>query len=150
MPHPNPDLRDAEPDAAPGSPVSAPASDSALRGLAWLLVCQSAGELLVRALALPLPGPVIGMLLMLGLLAAKPVRAAVGRCADVLLTHLSLLFVPVGVGVMAHLSSLSAHGWKLALVLLLSTWIALAVTAWTLRALTRRSDPPAGVEEPGA
>lgn len=148
MPQSTPEPRDAQTGSSTGSPVSASEPDSALRGLAWLLVCQSAGELLVRALTLPLPGPVIGMLLMLGLLTVKSVRTSVGRCADVLLTHLSLLFVPVGVGVMAHLSSLTTYGWKLGVVLLLSTWIALAVTAWTLRALTRRTDPPAPVERP--
>jgi holin-like protein len=54
-----------------------------------------------------------------------------------LLAHLSLLFVPVGVGVMTHLGLLSAHGWRILLVIVLSTWIGLAVTALVLRASWR-------------
>lgn len=86
----------------------------ALRGLAWLLVLQSLGELMARGLGLPLPGPVIGMILLLVALRWARVREPVSGCADFLLSHLSLLFVPVGVGVMTHLSLVSqywaAHG----------------------------------------
>ncbi|MCB2029309.1 MAG: CidA/LrgA family protein, partial [Rhodoferax sp.] len=78
-----------------------------LTGLAWLLLCQTAGELLARLLQLPLPGPVLGMLLLLVALRWPQVRTPVGAVADALLAHLSLLFVPVGVGVMTHLGLLS-------------------------------------------
>jgi len=53
----------------------------------------------------------------------------------VLLAHLSLLFVPVGVGVMTHMALVSQYGARLAVALLLSTWIGLSVTALVLRAL---------------
>ena len=123
----------------------------ALTGLAWLLLCQSAGEALVRLLELRLPGPVIGMLLLLLLLRWPAVRSGVAACADALLAHLSLLFVPVGVGVMTHLGILADHGLRLLLALVLSTWIGLAVTAWVLRLLLRRGgwpDAQAGREAP--
>ena len=81
-----------------------------LRGLAWLLLLQSIGELLSRGLSLPFPGPVIGMMLLLVTLRWPVVREPVAACADFLLTHLSLLFVPVGVGVMTHLSLVSQYG----------------------------------------
>ena len=106
-----------------------------LKGLAWLLACQSAGELIARAAPLGLPGPVIGMLILMLALAWTPVREPVGAAADVLLAHLSLLFVPVGVGVMTHLGLMSQYGARLAVALVLSTWIGLAVTALVLRAL---------------
>jgi putative effector of murein hydrolase LrgA (UPF0299 family) len=48
-----------------------------LRGLAWLLVLQSVGVLLSRGLSLPLPGPVIGMLLLLVALRWAVVREPV-------------------------------------------------------------------------
>jgi len=51
-----------------------------------------------------------------------------------------LMFMPVGVGVMTHLSLLSAYGWRLAVALVLSTWIGLAVTALVLRALWQREE----------
>ncbi|MCA3236999.1 MAG: CidA/LrgA family protein [Curvibacter sp.] len=112
---------------------------NSLRGFAWLLVLQSAGELLARGLHLPLPGPVVGLVLLLGALRFEAVRTPVAACADFLLAHLSLLFVPVGVGVMTHLGLLGAYGARLLAVIVLSTWVGLAVTALVLRALIKRT-----------
>jgi len=109
----------------------------ALSGLAWLLLCQSAGEALTRLLHLRLPGPVIGLLILLVLLRWRVVRQPVEAAADALLAHLSLLFVPVGVGVMTHLGLISQYGLRLLVALVLSTWIGLAVTALVLRASLR-------------
>ena len=103
-----------------------------LRGLAWLLGLQSLGELLARGLALPFPGPVVGMVLLLAALQWAPVREPVAVCAEFLLSHLSLLFVPVGVGVMTHLALVSQYGGRMLVVIVLSTWIGLAVTALVL------------------
>ena len=104
----------------------------ALRGLAWLLALQSVGELLARGLSLPFPGPVIGMMLLLVALRWPVVREPVASCADFLLSHLSLLFVPVGVGVMTHLSLVSQYGFRMLAVIVLSTLFGLLVTVLTL------------------
>jgi holin-like protein len=105
-----------------------------LRGLAWLLLFQSAGELLSRGLRLPFPGPVTGMVLLLIALNWKPVRGPVSACADFLLSHLSLLFVPVGVGVMTHMSLVSQYGMRMFAVIVLSTLAGLVVTVLCLKA----------------
>jgi holin-like protein len=115
---------------------------TALQGFAVLLLCQTLGELAARGFGLPLPGPVLGMLLLLAALAWPALRAPVQAAAKVLLAHLSLLFVPIGVGVVSHLGVLGHHAPAIALALLLSTWIGLAVSALVLRALWR--------EEPAA
>ncbi len=109
-----------------------------LRGLACLLLLQSIGELLSRGLSLPFPGPVIGMVLLLIALRWPVVREPVAVCADFLLSHLSLLFVPVGVGVMTHLSLVSQYGGRMLLVIVLSTVTGLAVTALVLNFLWRK------------
>jgi putative effector of murein hydrolase LrgA (UPF0299 family) len=114
---------------------------NALRGFAWLLVLQSAGELLSHGLHLPFPGPVVGMVLLLAALRLPFVREPVAACAEFLLSHLSLLFVPVGVGVMTHLGLLNDYGGRMLLVIVLSTWVGLAVTALVLRALMPRQPP---------
>jgi holin-like protein len=106
-----------------------------LRGFTLLLLCQCAGEGLARGLLLPLPGPVLGMLALWALLQWPAVRAPVQAAAEALLEHLSLLFVPIGVGVIAHLGVLKAHAGALTLVLVLSTWVGLVITALVLRAL---------------
>ena len=113
-----------------------------LQGLAILLLCQSAGEAAARLLHLPLPGPVLGMLGLAAALVWPRLRAPVGPAADALLAHLSLLFVPVGVGVMTHLALISQYGARMLLALVLSTWVGLAVTALVLRALLPAAPPP--------
>jgi putative effector of murein hydrolase LrgA (UPF0299 family) len=131
-------------------------SIQALRGFAWLLALQAVGELLVRGLALTVPGPVVGMALLLIALRWQSVRDNVAGCADFLLGHLSLLFVPVGVGVMTHLSVMSDYGLRIAVVLVLSTWVGLAITALMLRWLQKKpssrpdADSPAGSSAPAS
>lgn len=109
----------------------------ALRGVTWLLVLQLAGEALAHLLNLPFPGPVVGMLLLVVALAFPLVREPVHVAAGFLLSHLSLLFVPVGVGVITHLDLLRDYGLKLMLVIALSTWAGMAVTVLLVRALMR-------------
>jgi putative effector of murein hydrolase LrgA (UPF0299 family) len=114
----------------------------ALRGITWLLLLQSMGEVISRGLHLPLPGPVVGMLLLLFALRWPLVHNSVQVVAEFLLQHLSLLFVPVGVGVMTHLDVLGQYGVRIAIVIVLSTWISLTVTALVLRALMREETAP--------
>ena len=89
----------------------------------------------MRLVHWPFPGPVIGLMLMVALLQWPALRAPVEAAATPLLGHLSLLFVPVGVGVVAHLELLNQYGLRMALALVLSTWAGLAVSALVLRAL---------------
>jgi holin-like protein len=119
---------------------------NALRGLAILLVLQALGEALTHALDLPVPGPVLGLVLLLAALQLAWVRVPVGAAAELLLAHLSLLFIPVGVGVITHLDLVSKYGLRLAAVIVLSTWIGMVVTALVLRALLPRAEPAQAAE----
>ncbi len=112
----------------------------ALIGFTWLLALQTVGELLARALGLPFPGPVVGMVLLLLALNLQGVREPVRQAADFLLSHLSLLFVPVGVGVMTHLALVTQYGLRMLVVILVSTWFGLAVTVLALRFGTKQDD----------
>lgn len=114
-----------------------------LQGMAWLLLLQLAGEALARLLSLPFPGPVVGMLLLVLAMRWPLVREPVQTTAHFLLSHLSLLFVPVGVGVITHLDLLRDYGLKLMLVIALSTWAGMAVTALLVRTLMRNHAAPA-------
>jgi len=97
-----------------------------IHALALILLCQLTGEGVSRFLALPVPGPVLGLaILFVLMLASDRVAALVRPTADGILRHLSLLFVPAGVGVVGHLGSLSQYGGKLAVVLIASTALAL-------------------------
>ena len=110
----------------------------AIRGLALLLLLQAAGEAITHALAVPLPGPVLGLVLLLGCLHFEWVREPVSAAAEVLLANLSLLFVPVGVGVITHLDLVSRFGIALLVIIVVSTWLGMATTALVMRAMTRR------------
>lgn len=114
----------------------------ALRGLAILLLLQAAGEALVRLFGLPFPGPVIGMLLLLVAVNVELIRTPVQAAAELLLAHLSLLFVPVGVGAITHLGVIAQYGGRLAVVIVVSTLAGLAVTALVARALMPREQAP--------
>ena len=112
-----------------------------LRALATLLVFQCLGEVASFALRLPVPGPVIGMLAFLVYLAVVPEAVVALRDGvHALLGHLSLLFVPAGVGVMAHLHRLSSEWLPITVSLVLSTLLTIAVTAVVMRALLARRE----------
>jgi holin-like protein len=95
-----------------------------------LLTCQLAGEVLARALSLPVPGPVVGMVLLFValLLRRREVASALGGAADGLLNNLGLLFVPAGVGVVLHLPLLARDWAPLSLAVLAGTLAAIAAT----------------------
>ena len=105
-------------------------------GMAMLLLCQLAGEILSRSLALPVPGPVLGLvMLVIGLFVWGRGRdddtvgaSAVARVGDGLLAHLALLFVPAGVGVIQYGGLLRAEALPLACALVGSTALTLVVT----------------------
>ena len=135
----NPSPRTSPQEAGPAAmAIPLPAGVIALRGLALLMLFQVAGEGLARGFTLPVPGPVAGLVLLLPALQWARLRTPVAAAADLLLAHLSLLFVPVGVGVITHLALFSRYGLQLRVVIVLSTWIGLAVTALAMRFLLQK------------
>ena len=111
-----------------------------LQAFAVLLVFQCLGEGLVFLFGWPVPGPVTGMLLLLAALVAYPrLQEVVEAGASELLRHLSLLFVPAGVGIVVAASSGSGQWLAIAASVFASTLVTLAVTALVLQALTPRT-----------
>ncbi|ABY36304.1 LrgA family protein [Chloroflexus aurantiacus J-10-fl] len=104
-----------------------------------LLLCQLIGEIVSRALNLPVPGPVVGMLLLFTVLRWQgKVPAPLETTAHNILAHLPLLFVPAGVGVIVHLPLLSREGAPLLAAIVVSTMVTLLVTGLTIRLLRNR------------
>ncbi len=109
-----------------------------LGALTVLLVYQLIGEALVQLIALPVPGPVIGMLLLfVSLLLRGTAPEWLRKTANALLSHLSLLFVPAGVGVMLHFERLGAEWLPIVVALVASTVLTIGVAALVMRALQR-------------
>lgn len=110
-----------------------------IAALTLLLLFQLAGEVLARGLALPVPGPVIGMgLLFCALMLRKGPGAELRATANGLLQHLSLLFVPAGTGVMLHFERLADEWLPLVVALVASTVLSIALAALLLEHLARR------------
>ena len=106
--------------------------------LTLIFCCQLVGELLVSATALPVPGPVIGMVLLFcGLLVHGRLPEDLGRVADALITNLSLLFIPAGVGVMLHLQLIGDELLPISIALVASTLITIGVSGGMMLWLNR-------------
>lgn len=121
-----------------------------LQTLAILLVFQSVGEVFAYALGLPVPGPVIGMVLLFGWLVIDDrLLAVIQGTANDILKHLSLLFVPAGVGIMVHAGRIESEWLPIIVALVLSTWLAIATTALVTRALMRKPPAPPDPASPG-
>lgn len=108
----------------------------------WLIIFQLAGEVTVRLFALPLPGPVVGLILLYAVLV---IRGAVSEhlraTSNILLQHLMLLLVPATTGLMLHFKRLGEEWLPIILAGVVGTAVTMAVTAVTLRLLVaRRSD----------
>lgn len=126
--------------------------------LTLILLAQLLGEIAARAAGLPVPGPVIGMALLLGFLVLRDrlrpastrwlppplVDGGVEGAAKGLLAHLSIMFVPAGVGIVGKLDVLASHGLALAVVLCLSVTLTLAATVLTFVAVSHLLDRPKG------
>ncbi len=152
-----------------------------IKGFCILLTCQFVGEVLGRALVLPVPGPVLGMLILLLALMVRGrlrkrlipspdregdavrisdndagqrqllramlrerVPGSLRLASNGLLAHLSLLFVPAGVGVMVHLDLIAQDLLAIAVTLVLSIAVTQFVTAWLLQRLIDRRSSPQG------
>lgn len=99
-----------------------------ITGFIALLLCQLVGDFTVRTLGIPIPGPVVGMVLLLIYLQVRRPGPAAGvvRAADLLLRHLQLLFIPAGAGVVVYLSLL-AQSWLPVIGGLVFSWLAVMV-----------------------
>ncbi len=109
-----------------------------LRALTVLVLCQFIGEVIARGVGLPLPGPVLGLILLLVILILRggPDEALRGT-SNGLLRHLSLLFVPAGVGIVTQLDALERDWLPIVVAILVSTTLALVVTGWLMQRLDK-------------
>lgn len=110
-----------------------------LRGLFWLVLCQLLGTA-INALFLPmLPGPILGMLLLVVFLLCRgQVDEPIQQAASGLLKYLPLLLVPPAVGVMAYAEAIVADFWAVIGALVLSLILSLAFAGWMMQKLIER------------
>ncbi|MDO6442969.1 MULTISPECIES: CidA/LrgA family protein [unclassified Marinobacter] len=109
-----------------------------LNGITLLLVYQLAGEIIVRLLGVSIPGPVLGMvMLFVTMMIRGRAPESVEQASTGLLSHLSLLFVPAGVGMITHFGRIADEWLPITLALLLSTVITMVATALIMQQTSR-------------
>ena len=110
-----------------------------LRSLLILLLFQAAGTCLQTVLHIPIPGSVLGMVLLASwfLLSGRVPDPPLSASAKTLLSWFGLLFVPAGVGVVAYLPLLRASWLPIAVALTGSTLLTLVATAMIMQSLWR-------------
>ncbi|KWV60142.1 hypothetical protein AS156_29785 [Bradyrhizobium macuxiense] len=127
-----------------------------IASLSLILFCQLIGEVAVRELAVPVPGPVVGLMLLLLLLLGRDRFPALARgplgndgvesASRAMLANLSLLFIPAGVGVVQKLDLLADHGVAILVILAVSVIVTLLATVATFVAasslISRGEDKP--------
>lgn len=112
-----------------------------LASITVLLACQLVGETVTQVFALPVPGPVIGMVLLFaGLVIRRGLPADLDKTAGFLLSHLSLLFIPAGTGVVVHAGLIAREWLPISTALVAGTAITIAVTGLTMTVLLRRRE----------
>lgn len=100
-----------------------------IRGLTLLLLFQLCGEMISRFLELPIPGNVMGMgLLLLGLILGWIDVKWIEEAAELLLSNMTLFFVPAGVGVMVYSDLIAAEWIPITVATVLSTFVVMAIT----------------------
>ncbi|KDP93000.1 murein hydrolase transporter LrgA [Brevundimonas sp. EAKA] len=122
-----------------------------LAAIALLMTCQLMGEVIHRVTGLPLPGSVIGLVLLLGWLALVPRERPTLKAVTAWLTaHLSIMFVPAAVGLIDEGEPLSRYGIGILAATAVSTLLTMVVTALVFRwAVTRFGPGDAGDKEGG-
>lgn len=105
-----------------------------IEGLVQLFIWQGLGEMASKFLLPNIPGPVLGLLFLLGYLLYKgEVNAPLGMVADSFRQHLGLLFVPASVGVVLFMPDLKTHAVAISIALVVSVVLAIGVTGLVLK-----------------
>ena len=104
-----------------------------------LILLQLIGESIVQVSGLPVPGAIIGLILLYAILVWRgEISDEMSRTSGFLLQNLGVLFVPAGVGVIAYLPMIAAQWWGILLVLLVSVFATVAVTGLVVTRLSPR------------
>ena len=118
-----------------------------LRSIFVIFFFQLLGEFLKKFFEMRIPGPVLGLILLLITLiflkkfkkqAITNLKNDVVNTSNYILSYLSLLFVPIGVGVVMHLSYLENNLFKVLIIVFISTILTIAGTAFLMEKINRK------------
>lgn len=118
-----------------------------LRAIFVIFFFQLLGEALKKFFEMRIPGPVLGLILLLIFLiflkrfktaAITNLKEDVIDTSNYILNYLSLLFVPIGVGVVMHLSYLENNLFKVLIIVFISTILTIGLTAFLMEKINKR------------
>ena len=118
-----------------------------LRAIFVIFFFQLLGEALKKFFEIRIPGPVLGLILLLVFLiflkrfktaAITNLKEDVINTSNYILNYLSLLFVPIGVGVVMHLSYLENNLFKVLIIVFISTILTIGLTAFLMEKINKR------------
>lgn len=110
-----------------------------LKGIIVLLIFQFLGECITKLFSLLIPGPVIGMiLLLLFLMIRKSSFKSLDNAVFIHLKYLPMLFIPAAMGIITQADILQKEFWAILISLVLGTIIALAFSAKLMDYLTEK------------
>ncbi|WP_315120083.1 CidA/LrgA family protein [uncultured Clostridium sp.] len=112
-----------------------------LRQMGIILILCLLGELIHNIFKLPIPGNVLGMLILFIALCAGIIKIdMIDTLSKFLLDHLSFFFVPAGVGIISCMSLLKGKWFAFLSILFISAIITMVVTGWTIQLYARRTN----------
>jgi holin-like protein len=104
-----------------------------------ILIIYLLGELLSKLLKLPVPGNILGMVILFILLCTKVVKVDnISTVTNFLLEHLAFFFIPAGVGLMTSIGIIKSTWWQLIVVCISTTIIIIGVTGIVIQAISKR------------
>ncbi|MGL4453344.1 MAG: CidA/LrgA family protein [Sarcina sp.] len=122
-----------------------------LREMLLVLAIYFVGEFLSKGLHLPLPGNILGMIILLILLCTKIVKVEqVDNVSTFLLDHLAFLFIPAGVGVLNAMNVLDGHIIQLLIIVVTSTMVIMAATGTIVQTVMKLMNKKKNKQEGGA
>ena len=105
----------------------------------YILLFSIVGEFLSTGLNLPVPGSIIGMVLLFICLKFKWIRLRqIYDAGQFLIENMTILFLPAGVGIMSHWSSISKYWWQIAVIFLVAIVVNIAVIGFVTQFVKRR------------
>jgi holin-like protein len=107
-----------------------------LKEIALVLIIVATGDILAKVVDIPIPGSVIGMLLLLMALSVGLIKIqSLEQISEFLLSNLAFFFIPAGVGLMNVMGTVQADLLKILAIVILSTIFVMVTTGWTVQFL---------------
>lgn len=98
------------------------------------------GEVLSSSLHLPVPGNILGMIILFILLYTKVVKVEnISNVTNFLLNHLSFFFIPAGVGLMTSIGIVKSTWWQILLICLVTTSIIIGITGTIVQVISKKT-----------